>query len=157
MTTSLEEIRSQLSVHSQRHQQDTPHPGTWTILRPPSQHIPWHVRGPGTALVLPLCLSKMSCPPNPSLPPPPLFCFITPILPRLLQAKTPLQTPPTPFTPFTTLHSPACVSPEPAEPTFIRCHVCMVKSRSRATSLLEAHLHSPPHPLPPTDSSPRDV
>ena len=70
MTTSLEEVRSQLSVLSLRGISRTHHtqaPGPSSGL--PLSTSPGMLGGPGTALVLPLCLSEMSCPPNLSLPP----------------------------------------------------------------------------------------
>ena len=129
VTTSLEEIRSQLSVHSLRGISRTHHiqaPGPSSSL--PLSTSPGMLRGPGTALVLPLCLSKMSCPPHLSLPPTSLLLHHSPSAP-LASGRCPPDT-------SHSLHHLAlsclCVSCR---------HVCTVKSRLKGHLLLETHLH----------------
>ena len=144
MTISLEEIRSQLFVHCLRSRNRTHHiqaPGPSSGL---PHHIPWHVRRSwDLSRFVSVSLGNVVCPlslplslsPSLSLSPP-----ATVLLSSLSLCPPCFREAPSRHLPLpdATLHFPACVSPEPAEPTPYPTAMSTQSSPgSRATSSLK--------------------
>lgn len=146
MTISLEEIRSQLFLHCLRSRSRTHHiqaPGPSSGL---PHHVPWHVRrswDPSRFVSLLVMLSvpfpslSLSLPPTPSPHPATILLSSLSLCPPCFR-EAPFRHLPLPEA---TLHFPACVSPEPAEPA--PCPTAMSTQSSpgsRATSSLKPTL-----------------